>query len=143
MRTSFFVVFLLAAGCGSVAPSPPAQVAAQAQVPAQLAPPGTAAVRPLVQGREAFLGVLRLEPGAAVPEHRDETEEYLYVLSGGGEITIDGSRSTLAPGTAVYMPAGASVSFRNGPKPTEVVQVFAGPEPAAKYSAWKTVDGPG
>lgn len=143
MRSSILVVFLLTAGCGSVVPSPPARVIAQAQVPAQLAPPGTAAVRPLVQGREAFLGLLRLEPGASVPEHRDETEEYLYVLSGGGEITIDGTRSTVAPGTAVYMPARASVSFQNGPRPTEVVQVFAGPEPASKYSAWKAVGGPG
>ena len=28
--------------------------------------------------------------GAAVPEHRDATEEYIYVLEGSGRMVIDG-----------------------------------------------------
>jgi quercetin dioxygenase-like cupin family protein len=103
--------------------------------------PGTATVVALARGEGAFLGVLTLEPGARVPEHRDQTEEYLYVLRGGGQITIDGVVAELRSGVAVLMPAGAAVSYVNGPEVTEVVQVFAGPSPADKYEAWAPISG--
>jgi hypothetical protein len=37
------------------------------------------------------------------------------------------------------MPPGALVSFENGPETLVAIQVFAGPEPAAKYDAWEQV----
>ena len=49
---------------------------------------------------------------------------------------LDGVEHAVAKGDAVYMPAHAKVSFHNGDARTEVVQVFAGPAPAAKYDAW-------
>lgn len=102
-------------------------------------PLGTAIITPLARGGAAFVGLLTLAPGARVPEHQDPTEEYLYVLSGGGEVTIDGVVSDLRPGVAVLMPAGATVSYVNGPELTEVVQVFAGPGPADKYDGWADI----
>lgn len=80
--------------------------------------------------------------GGAVPQHRDETEEYIYVLEGGGTITIDGTASSLSPGSIVYMPANAEVSYENGPEPLVALQVFAGPQPASKYDRWVTEGGP-
>ena len=74
-----------------------------------------------------------------VPEHRDATEEYIYVLSGHGSITIDSKTSALGPGSAVYMPANAKVSFANGSETMTAVQVFAGPSPAQKYDSWAGV----
>jgi quercetin dioxygenase-like cupin family protein len=102
----------------------------------RVAPSGQARVTILAHGREAFVARLELDPGAAVPEHRDATEEYIHVLEGSGTITIDDVTYPLAVGDTVYMPADAKVSFQNGNAPLVGLQVFAGPEPAAKYDAW-------
>ena len=78
-------------------------------------------------------------PGGEVPEHRDPTEEYIHILAGGGVFTIDGQAHTVGPGTTIYMPADARVSFKNGGERLVAIQVFAGPEPASKYEAWTPV----
>lgn len=93
----------------------------------------------LAKGYEAYLGTLTIEAGARVPQHRDPTEEFLYVIEGGGTITIDGTSHEIGPETAVFMPADAEVAFQNGDAQTVVVQVFAGPGPASKYEAWPEV----
>ena len=121
------------------APSSAAEVRDVNVEPKRTAPSGKAYVTHLARGENAYLGELVMEPGAKVPVHRDATEEYLYVLAGGGAITIDGVTSNLKVGSAVYMPANAEVSFENGDDQTKVVQVVAGPEPAAKYGTWQIV----
>jgi quercetin dioxygenase-like cupin family protein len=68
------------------------------------------------------------------------TEEYIHVLRGTGTITIDGIQHEIAPGTTIYMPANARVSFDNGDEPMTAIQVFAGPAPADKYDAWTPAD---
>lgn len=103
---------------------------------------GAAQIWALARGRNAFLGKLEMAPGGKVPEHRDATEEYIHILSGGGKFTIDGQTHEVGPGTTIYMPANALVSFENGPAPLTAIQVFAGPEPAAKYDAWDRVPAP-
>lgn len=100
------------------------------------APHGKARVWPLAEGSNAWVGRLELEAGAKVPAHRDPTEETIVVLSGGGVLTLDGVQHELGVGSAVLMPAGAEVSFDNGPERLVAIQVFAGPEPAGKYAAW-------
>lgn len=121
-------------GEGAPALSPPVTSAAQAE--RRVAPNGKARLTILARGLEAFVARLEMDPGAAVPEHRDATEEYIHVLEGSGTITIDDREHPLAAGDTVYMPAHAKVSFRNGDAPLVGLQVFAGPEPAAKYDAW-------
>ena len=134
-------VFILGAMMGGAivsfaqAPNSPSVIEADA-APVRVAPSGKARVRPLATGQEAFLGLLELDPGAAVPLHRDATEEYIYVLEGDGVMTLNGERVPIRPGTAVYMPANAEVSFTNGNAPTRVLQVFADPDPSSKYDAW-------
>lgn len=103
------------------------------------APNDSATVTMLAQGNNAFVARLEMEPGAAVPEHQDSTEEYIHILSGDGSITIDGQSHAVATGTTIYMPAGATVSFQNGDAPLSAIQVFAGPEPAKKYDAWTAI----
>lgn len=102
-------------------------------------PPGKPEVEVtlLARGDEAFLARLSMPPGAAVPLHRDSTEEYIHVLEGGGTITVDGVEHALSPGDTVYMPADAEVAFVNGDTRMTAIQVFAGPEPARKYGAWQ------
>jgi quercetin dioxygenase-like cupin family protein len=106
----------------------------EAQV--KVAPSGKAMAAMYAMGEQAYFGRLELDAGAAVPEHADPTEEFIYVLSGGGTMRIDGATHEVGPQTLVYMPAGAVVSFTNGPERLVALQVFAGPGPAAKYDAW-------
>lgn len=142
------LVFLLGLACGgglvaaqaARGPTPPA-VVHLSEARTLVAPSGKARVHILAgagQGTQsAFLGVLDVDPGAGVPKHRDPTEEYIYVLEGGGEITIDGRAFPLRAGSAVFMPADAEVSFQamEG-TPTRVVQVFAPRGPETKYDGW-------
>ena len=119
----------------SEAPVTPSVVAA-ADARRAVAPSGKASVRVLARGANAFVAELSMDSGAAVPEHADATEEYIHVLEGSGTITIDGQAHDITPGATVFMPAGALVSYQNGDAPMRALQVFAGPEPAAKYDAW-------
>ena len=84
-----------------------------------------AQIKRLALGKNAFIGELSIQPGARVPVHRDPTEEYLYVLSGGGTMTLNGTVHTVKEGDVIYMSAGAEVSFVNGNTVTRVLQVFA------------------
>ena len=102
------------------------------------APHGKATITHLALGHNAYLGRMRMDPGAAVPVHRDSTEEYIHVLEGGGVMTIDGREYEIGPGTTVFMPANAEVSFQNGETEMLALQVFAGPDPAKKYEGWIT-----
>jgi len=159
-------MLLLVAGCtpaSSESPeppaSPPAATTAEAPVeeppapadgsvvtldtaPRFVAGSGKAWITRLAQGEGAFVGMLELEPNAAVPEHQDATEEYIYVLSGSGTLTMAGTPHELAAGSLVYMPAGITVSYQNGDSKLEALQVFAGPAPAKKYDGWQPVEPP-
>lgn len=114
-------------------------VRAESEVEWRSNPPGTARVGLLARGDAAFVGVLQMEPGASVPEHRDATEEYIHVLAGGGRMWIEDVEYAVEPGATVFMPAGAKVRFENGDVRTTAIQVFAGPAPADKYESWTVI----
>jgi len=123
------------------APAPAATVRHISEAPTRATPSGTASVMRIAGQEEgaknAFFAVLRIQPGGKVPLHRDATEEYIYVESGTGTITIDGTDHDLRPGSGVFMPANAEVSFAvTGDGPVTVVQFFAGQGPEAKYAGW-------
>ena len=99
-------------------------------------PSGKAKITHLARGQNAYIGHLWIAPNAGVPLHRDPTEEYLYVLEGGGVLTMNDVDYTLTPGVTVFMPAGAQVKYTNGNAATVVLQVFAGPSSADKYKKW-------
>lgn len=117
-------------------PPSDATVVPLAEAPRAIAPNGKASIAHLARGQNAYLGMLAMDPEAAVPTHRDPSEEFIHVLEGGGVMTIDGQTFQVTAGTTIYMPANAEVSFQNGPTPMRAIQVFAGPEPASKYDAW-------
>jgi quercetin dioxygenase-like cupin family protein len=114
----------------------PAEVRPLASAPKKISPSGKTTVALLAEGHNAFVGKLELAPDAAVPEHQDPTEEYIHVLSGKAQMTMDGKSYTVEPGTTIYMPAFAKVSVQNGDEPLVALQVFAGPAPARKYDSW-------
>lgn len=49
-----------------------------------------------------------LHPGSAIGYHRNEVDEIYYVLSGRGELTLNGERRVVGPGTAILTRAGSS-----------------------------------
>jgi mannose-6-phosphate isomerase-like protein (cupin superfamily) len=58
--------------------------------------------------RSQTLAEATLEPGQKTERHyHAESEEFYYVLSGGGDMEIDGERSSVGPSDAILIPAGA------------------------------------
>jgi quercetin dioxygenase-like cupin family protein len=49
-----------------------------------------------------------LHPGAAIGYHRQNEDEIYYVVSGSGELTLNGQRSVVGPGTAILTRSGSS-----------------------------------
>lgn len=66
-----------------------------------------------------FGGILDLEAGEYVTEHyHPYSEEFLYVISGSLEMTVDGTPIPLGPGDSVLVPIGARhrlVNVGDGP----------------------------
>lgn len=59
------------------------------------------------------LAEARLAPGGVSLLHRLKTSEVYYVLEGSGEMEIDGERTPVGPGQAVYIPPGSPQRIRN------------------------------
>lgn len=114
------------------------QVVSAETAPVRVAPSGKARVRVLsATGAHAFVGLLEMDAGAAVPEHQDADDEFVYILEGGGDIVLDGTSHRVRPGDLVVMPAKSTVSFQaQNAGPTKVLQVFAPSASADKYGAW-------
>ena len=53
-----------------------------------------------------------LHRGAAIGYHRNDADEIYYVLSGRGELTVDGLRREVGPGTAILTRPGSSHGLR-------------------------------
>ena len=87
--------------------------------------------------KSAFIAHLTVPAGGKVPLHRDETEEYLYVLEGSGTIWINGKKQKIKSGDFVAMAAKAEVKFENGDQPLIAIQIFAPPGPEKKYKSWE------
>jgi quercetin dioxygenase-like cupin family protein len=78
------------------------------------------------------LSLVEFQPGASVPRHDHQgSTELLYVLSGGGKLTVGSEESPFAAETALHLPSGQphAVTFGGG-EPTIAIQIYApaGPE---------------
>ncbi|MFC3815144.1 cupin domain-containing protein [Lysobacter sp. GCM10012299] len=49
-----------------------------------------------------------LHPGATIGEHRNDKDEIYYVLSGRGELLLDGQRREVGPGDAILTRDGST-----------------------------------
>ena len=116
----------------------PEVVMREGLAPTRAAPNGEAQITLLAEGEKAFMGKLRVKPGAELPEHQDDSEEYLYVLKGKGKLTIDGTEYQAKPQSGIFIPAGSKVTFENGDRVFEALQFFAPTDSANKYSKWET-----
>src|SRR3989442_13572792 len=55
-----------------------------------------------------------LHHGAAIGYHRQDEDEIYYIVSGAGELTLNGQRSVVGPGTAVLTRPGSSHGLQQG-----------------------------
>ena len=53
-----------------------------------------------------------LHPGSAIGLHKQDVDEVYYVLSGKGELTLDGEKHEIGPGTAILTRPGSSHSLK-------------------------------
>ncbi len=58
-----------------------------------------------VQGNASSLGLSTFTPGTATASIAHEAEEFAYVVSGRGELRLDGDAVAFAGGDALYIPA--------------------------------------
>lgn len=140
IRIFTLTLSLLALPCGALAKTSQGYVLPLRQAPKKVHAKGATVqflADPKIHGnKQLFMSVLTLPPSGKVPEHRDPTEEYLYVLEGSGTLWIDDKEFLVKPESVIYMPAGAKVRFQGSDKPVRVLQVFAPSGPEKKYDSW-------
>ena len=81
-----------------------------------------------VGGNAASLGYSVFTPGTELAPVRHETEEVAYVVSGSGELRLDGEAVPFGPGHALHIPAGIWHAVANTGD-EDVVMVFGFPYP--------------
>ena len=103
---------------------------------------GKGKIKPLLEpaktGNKAlYVGILEAQPGAEVPRNSHPgSAEILYVLSGGGEVTIGSEKITFGAEEALHIPDGQPHAAKfTGPDKTVMLQVFAPAGPEERYRA--------
>jgi quercetin dioxygenase-like cupin family protein len=122
------------------------KVASAARTPSHAIAGGKGHVRILFDeettGSDAVsLGILEVASGTEIPRHtHDGSAEILYVLSGGGELTIGSEKIPFSADQAIQIPEDQphAVRFSGGEK-TVMVQIYApaGPEQRFKVATAK------
>jgi mannose-6-phosphate isomerase-like protein (cupin superfamily) len=72
-----------------------------------------------------------LHPGSAIGLHKQDVDEVYYILSGTGELTLDGEKHQVSAGTAILTRPGSSHSLKqtgNG----DLVMIIAYPPETGK-----------
>ncbi len=77
---------------------------------------------------ELTVGLAEVPPGSISPargHHHDAAEVY-FIVSGIGEVVVDGVATAVGPGTAIWIPADVEHFARtSGPDPLRLLYVFA------------------
>lgn len=77
---------------------------------------------------ELTVGLAEIPVGSVAPtrgHHHDAAEVY-FIVSGSGEVVVDGSATAVGAGTAVWIPADVEHFARNnGSEPLRLLYVFA------------------
>jgi quercetin dioxygenase-like cupin family protein len=76
-----------------------------------------------------------LHPGASIGYHRNDADEIYYVLSGHGELTVDGVRHEVGPGTAILTRPGSSHGLRQLGREDLVILINYASKPSERSGA--------
>jgi mannose-6-phosphate isomerase-like protein (cupin superfamily) len=74
-----------------------------------------------------FLAIASLGRGKMIEAHVDPMEEIYFMLSGVGEMSVDGEKRQVKPGDAIWIPAGAEHGLTNTGEDASVILVVASP----------------
>jgi len=95
---------------------------------------GTTTAYPFFEDAAGFDLVFRqraLHPGASIGEHRNDKDEIYYVLSGRGELTLDGQRRAVGPGDAILTRDGSTHALeQRGDEDLLIIVVYRRATPA-------------
>jgi quercetin dioxygenase-like cupin family protein len=81
----------------------------------------------VVHGEQITLGVIELDPGSVVPEHRHENEQLGLCLSGSLVFRVGEESRELAAGESWSIPANVPHEVQAGPEGAVVIDVFVPP----------------
>ena len=87
---------------------------------------GSTTAYPFFEDAEGFDIVFRqraLHPGATIGEHRNDKDEIYYVLSGRGELMLDGKHREVGPGDAILTRNGSTHGLKQVGKEDLVIVV--------------------
>ena len=76
-----------------------------------------------VGAQKAMLGISTFTPGTDTPQKVHTEDEFCYVLSGQGRITVGDEYVEYGPGSFRFIPAGVPHGVAN-PGPEDVVMIF-------------------
>lgn len=93
---------------------------------------GSTTAYPFFEDAEGFDIVFRkraLHPGASIGEHSNDKDEIYYVLSGQGELMLDGEYREVGPGDAILTRSGSRHGLRQrGAMDLVILVVFRRPQ---------------
>ena len=69
-----------------------------------------------------------LHPGSAIGPHKQDVDEVYYVLSGTGDLTLDGEMHRVGPGTAILTRPGSTHSLKQTGSDDLVIIIAYPPE---------------
>ena len=69
-----------------------------------------------VEGDRMIVGLMRMAAGTGAEPHSHPNEQWIYVLEGTFQATIDGKQIDARPGSVVYIPANKIHSGRATPE---------------------------
>ena len=71
---------------------------------------------PCVEGDRMIVGLMRMAAGTGAEAHSPPNEQWIYILEGTFQATIDGKQIDARPGSVVYIPANKIHSGRATPE---------------------------
>jgi quercetin dioxygenase-like cupin family protein len=88
-----------------------------------------------VHGEGITLAVVEIEPGAELPEHRHENEQFGMVVEGSVRFRVGDEQRTLGPGWVWRIPSDTPHTVTGGDEGAVVIDVFSPPR-----DEWTTID---
>ncbi|MFU0824203.1 cupin domain-containing protein [Clostridium sp.] len=93
--------------------------------------PNSITKRLIFSGEKVLNFILNLMPGQEIPPHQHESSDLiLYVIAGGGELTIDDKKQDIAEGDVVYCTGEEMFSLINNTDKNLSCFVVIAPRPS-------------
>ena len=84
----------------------------------------------LIENEKALAAVMTLSPGevSGGPGHHGDSDQWLYVIDGSGQVTIEGREIPLEEGDLVLIEAYETHEVRGGDERLETLNLYVPPD---------------